>query len=1162
MANGSPESSTVGKSSEIGPRAVIGVGASAGGLEAFQQLISTISPHHQHAYVIVQHLDPDHESLLPELLAKRTPFDVVSIEDGMAIEGGRIYLIPPGASLTVQGGALKLMSFEEPRGRRRPIDIFFASLADAYRESCAAIILSGTGSDGSAGIAAVKEKGGLVFVQDPQQAKYDGMPNSAIASGAVDLVLPAAEMVAVIDEYFTRRLGIEPLIENDSDFLQRVAKHVRYRTGHDFSAYKKATMMRRVSRRMSVLGCDAPASYLQKLISDQEEVRLLFKDLLINVTSFFRDAPTFEALRECCICPLIQHRGPDDDIRIWAPGCSTGQEAYSLAMLVSDELSRVHGRAKVSIFATDIDEDALEVARRAVYPGSLASEIPPDLFERYCVGDGDGFRIADPVREMVRISKHNLISDPPFSKIDLVSCRNLLIYFEPDLQRELLPNFHYALKEGGHLFLGTSETPAQMAGDFTPVSTADRIYQRGRGPSRPLQLPLRAQSVAMPLDVGGPTGGVAAVDRSVRYEDVVLERHVAPYVVVNERRDIVFASRGTGAYLELTPGAPRLGLLQMAHPALRPPLRGLLSGDDLDVGGVKLREFSGEIDGRRRQLVLTLERIADNEHLIVFQDRLDIRNRDDGETTGRTIGATEDPDASAYIADLERQLDAAQQTIRTTVEELETSNEELKSSNEEMMSMNEELQSANEELTTVNDELNDKIRELNDKNDDLANFVNSSRLALLFLDSDLGLREFTPSAKHYFLVVEEDKGRPFEHVKSRLKAADLPEKAQQVLASGDGVEFESETEDGKENLSVRLSPYRTATGGVSGVVVVAFPVTELRQYARRLEVARREAKERQVEIEELYRISPQAMSLLDRDLRYLRVNERMAKVHGDEIEDLVGRSALDLLPQVRKALTEAAKRVLETGEPVMGSEVSGVIAADSDDERTWIVDWYPVRRESEIYAIGVNVTDVTEHKKLERQLRELMRELQHRVKNMLGNVISLVNQATRDPRDPHMVMQTLVDRIRALSSTHDLLTRENWGPANLRAVLDLELTEVYGPERLSMRGPDLMINARGALGLGMAVHELATNAAKYGALSTPEGKLAVKWSRVDDGDGDMLIFEWRESGGPAVERPEARGFGSTLILTTIEGSLQGSLEQKFEPSGYACVVSIPITSLN
>ena len=1143
------------------PRVVVGIGASAGGLEAFQQLISTIPRQHQHAYVIVQHLDPNHTSLLPELLAKRTSAAVKPIEDGMEIESGTIHLIPPGSSLSIEDGRLKLTSFEEPRGHRRPIDTFFISLAEAYGENCAAIVLSGTGSDGSAGIAAVKEKGGLVFVQDPKQAKYDGMPSNAIATKAVDLVLPAAEMVSVIDEYFSRRQGIEPLIENDMDFVERVSKHVRYRTGHDFSAYKKGTMLRRISRRMSVLGCDSAQAYLQKLISDQTEVQLLFKDLLINVTSFFRDRDAFDTLRESCLRPLLQDRGQNEEIRIWVPGCSTGQEAYSIAMLVYDEMQRTDGHANVSIFATDIDNDALEVARGGIYPGSIASEVPIHLLEQCCVSDGDGYRIADPIREMVRVSKHNLISDPPFSKLDLVSCRNILIYFEPELQKEVLPLFHYALKENAYLFLGSSETPAPMTGEFAAISQGDRLYLRKPGPSRPLQLPFRSRGFSFPTDANPALAETDRPAQGSKYDAAVLKSHVAPYVVINEARDIVYSSKGTGAYLELAPGSARLGLIEMARPEIKAALRSLLAVGHLTVGKVKTREFSGNIGGNPTQLLLTLERLAHDEYLLVFQDRLDLRNTGAVDVTLPATSSETDPQAEDYISDLERQLDAAQQTIRTTIEELETSNEELKSSNEEMMSMNEELQSANEELSTVNDELNDKIRELNDKNDDLANFMNSSLLAMMFLDADLKVRDFTPAAQDYFRVVEADKGRPFDHVKSNLVADDLSARALAVLKDGTDDELEVDTSDGEEVLSIRLSPYKTSLNEIAGVVIVAYPVTEVRQYARRLEYAERDASESRMEIEELYRVSPQAMALVDRDLKYLRVNERMEKLNGFPIDEHIGKSILDLFPQFHDEILEPATQVLETGKPVIAKEVSGATPADPQNEHTWLVDWYPIRRDGEIYALGINAVDVTGQRTLERQLRDLMQELQHRVKNMLGNVTSLINQAKRDNRDPQAVMDTLVKRIGALSKTHNLLTHENWGPTRLRAVLDLELTDVYGPERVSLKGPDLMINPRGTLGLGMAVHELATNAAKYGALSMPEGKLSVNGSRVDEGDGEKFSMVWKEIGGPKVEEPTRSGFGSNLVKATIQGSLQGAIEQHFEPDGFQCVISVPMTNL-
>ena len=632
---------------------VVGVGASAGGLEAFQELIAALKPRGERAYVLVQHLDPDHESLLPELLARRAKVPIIAIRDGMTVEPGKVYLIPPGASLTIRQRILHLTSFDAPRGQRRPIDVFFESLAADLGSRAACIILSGTGSDGSAGARAVKEAGGLVFVQDPRQAKYDGMPKSAIATNAVDLILPVGDMVGVLDDYFSRRSGIEPKIETDADFIERVAKHIRYRTGHDFSHYKKSTLMRRLARRISVLGVNSPHEYLQRLIHDQAEASRLFRDVLINVTSFFRDPEAFETLRNDVLPKLVHGRGRGDEIRIWVPGCSTGQEAYSIAMALEEELSRGDARPKVSIFATDIDQDAIQIAREAVYPSTIASEVPNDLLDRYFTSSPSGYRVTAAVRESVRISHHSVIKDPPFSKLDLISCRNLLIYFENDLQDQTLKVFHYALKPGGYLFLGPSENLGALVSQFDPVNPADRIFARADGPSHPLNLPLIGQMA--------PSTGASAALRQLTpadslndYDRSVLMRHTPPFVVVNEAQDVVYSSGRTGPLLELPAGRTQFSLLGMAKQTLRSPLRGLLASAPRETGRIIHREFNGAIDEQQLRLLLSVERMQDGNLLVVFQDRFD---PGDMLADPNVVMTPERQHDESYVRDLEQELE-------------------------------------------------------------------------------------------------------------------------------------------------------------------------------------------------------------------------------------------------------------------------------------------------------------------------------------------------------------------------------------------------------------------------------------------------------------------------------------------------------------------------
>ena len=622
--------------------------------------------------------------------------------------------------------------------------------------------------------------------------------------------------------------------------------------------------------------------------------------------------------------------------------------------------------------------------------------------------------------------------------------------------------------------------------------------------------------------------------------------------MINGAREIVYSSGRTGRYLELPQGRSQLGLLEMAKPGIKPALRGLLASVAEEAGRIRRRPFDGEIDDERVRLILAIERLPDDNLLIVFQDRFDAGAGSEPDTMPLEPRAQD----AAYVQSLEEKLDAACQTIRTTVEELETSNEELKSSNEEMMSMNEELQSANEELSTINEELQNKVTELNELNDDQRNLIESTRIATVFLDSELKIRNFTPEAAKYFRMVEHDRGRDFADIASELDGDGLFDSCKRTLETLTPLETERRSRDGVTDLLVRTQPYIAKSGAVGGVVITLTEITELRRYARRLEEAQVSARQRLSEIEELYRVTPQAKALLDRNLRYLRVNQQFADINGFSIDEHIGRNAVELAPQLAGAIDKSARHVFQTGEQVMSSFVIAPVNG-AEETRVCEIDWYPVRRDSEVYAVGVNVRDVTKHKTMEADLRRLMRELQHRVKNMLANVTALINRARREDGDPKLILNTLVRRIQALSSTHNLLTAQNWRPAPIRDVLKPELTDVYGDARAVLKGPDIRVNARATLALGMAVHELATNAAKYGALSNADGKLSLTWHRIDEGDGEHLVFSWCEANGPPVSKPVRLGFGSQLVRTTVEGSLGGRYSCAYEPAGFNCIIAIP-----
>ncbi|MEL6289737.1 MAG: CheR family methyltransferase, partial [Pseudomonadota bacterium] len=1105
--------------------------ASAGGLDAFRTLLSQLKPDMQQAYVLVQHLDPTHESLLPELLSRHSSVPVLSVEDGVRVKPGHVYLIPAGSALELVGNQLQLKAFEAQRGFRRPIDTFFDTVAREQQQFCAGIVLSGTGSDGSAGLLSIKKNMGLVLVQDPSEAQYDGMPNAAISTNVADLVLPIAEMPRVIEEYFSNQSAVDLDLTGNEQLIDRVMKYVRYRTGHDFSRYKKATLHRRLARRLNLLGLTNPSDYLQTLISSSTEAQNLFRDVLINVTEFFRDKSVFETLRYEVIPELVASKASGDDIRVWVPACSTGQEAYSIGMLLLEELARTDAPNKVSIFATDIDNEALAVAREGFFPSTIADEVPAALLQRYFSPSVNGYQTIQRLRDIVRFSEHSVIKDPPFTKLDIVSCRNLLIYFEESLQNATLPIFHYSLRPGGYLVLGPSENIRDMSVFFDEVRDRDRVFRRNTAAAQALALPHFEM-----FDAGQARRrrtNQTVEDTDVR--DLMLERHTPSHVVIDARGTLVHVSKRTGRFLELPEGTLRNDLVALVREPLRPAVRRLLQMDRSGDGPWHV-SFDGELDGHRQRLVLTYEELDAGRGLIVFQDRFDPRIDDDNATQGFTPRAESDQ----YTRELEVNLAAAEQTIRTTVEELETSNEEL---------------------STINEELQNKNAQLNELNDDLENLISVTETALVFLDGDLTIRGFTDPSSKFLRLLDHDRGRPLEHIAGDIDTQRLAEAVAETATTGEAQDLEIVSHDGTMVVRVRIRRYRRQTEDFSGVAIALDEVTDLRRAVDELEESRLSAQRQSAEIEELYRVSPQAMALVDKDYRYIRLNEQLAEINGLPLEDHKGKAIADVVPTLGDAVLAPVRHVFETGEALRNLEVIGRTAALPNEDRVWETDWYPVTLEDDVNAVGINVRDVTHHKDLDSELRRVMRELQHRVKNMLANVAALINRARRDDGDSREVLDTLLARVGALANTHNRLTGENWGMTNITDVLSPELIDVYGPDRFMMRGPKMQISAKAALALSMAVHEMATNAAKYGALSNDAGTITVNWERTDRGEGDTLVIAWEERDGPELARTVTTGFGTELINATLEGTLGGDVDFAYEPSGLKCLITIPCARL-
>jgi two-component system, chemotaxis family, CheB/CheR fusion protein len=831
---------------------IVGVGASAGGLEALSGLLRAMPDDPGMAFVIVTHLAHGRESLLSEILARYTRMPVMEAIDGRELEANHVYVLQPDALLTIEDGRLRTRPKNDKKGEHHPIDIFFSSLANECGENAIGIVLSGSGSDGTLGIKAINEAGGLTIAQgtDDSGPRHDGMPSSAIASGLVDLVLPVETMPPWLMDYVQRSGAIpdepEEGWQTDQQDIEKaraaICSILVQHVGHDFSEYKSRTFMRRVWRRIQILQIASVDAYIERLRQDTEEVRTLFRDLLINVTSFFRDAPSFEAIRTLVIPRLFEHKGARDAIRVWVPGCATGEEAYSVAILLREHMDAMEGQPKVQIFATDIDEPALAVARLGRYPSPLMANVTPERLKRFFVPDGAAYVVSKALRDMCIFSSHSVIRDPPFGRIDLISCRNLMIYLSPTLQEQLIALFHYAPRPGAFLFLGTSETVTQHTNLFSPIDKKLRIFQRRDHIAVPVQFPLGVPALHLPLLNTGesrqrPTN---ALNLRRKIEQHVLGHFAPAHVVVNREGEIVHYSSGTGKYLEPAPGMPTGQLVSMTRRALRLEVRNALK-DALDLRhSVERRNLELDVFDRVQRVNVRIEPLPDAEadplFLVLFMDV--------GPTFLLEQAPPEETPApnkdGVSVAQMERELRDTRDRLQVVIEEYETAIEELKSSNEELVSINEELQSTNEELETsqeelqsVNEELNTanselaaKIEQVNRSSADLNNLFEGTGIAIIFLDANLLIRSFTPAMTSLFSLLETDRGRPLTDITSRIDCKNLAREMRLVLQSRQPIARHVSVPGGRPtHYLMRIMPYWSASGMTDGVLLTFVDVT-------------------------------------------------------------------------------------------------------------------------------------------------------------------------------------------------------------------------------------------------------------------------------------------------------------------------------------------------
>ncbi len=974
---------------------VVGLGGSAGSLTALQSFFSEMAADSGMAFVVVVHLSPDRESSLAAILQRQTTMPVSQVTGALKLQPNHVYIIPPGKHLLMTDGHVSLSDLDQPRGRRVAVDLFFRTLADTHGPHATAIVLSGGDSDGAIGIKRIKERGGLTIAQDPSETEQDGMPRSAIETGMVDWVLPVKDIPTRLIDYrqLESRVELPPEDEpvrqerqpNES-VLREILAFLKMRTGRDFAYYKRATVLRRIARRMQVNNLPELPAYLAFLRTNPGEAGALLQDLLISVTNFFRDRQSFVEL-EKKVPEFFRDKGPSDQVRVWVPACATGEEAYSIAMMLSEYASLLESPPKIQVFATDIDEDAINAARDGVYPETIVADVSEDRLRRFFSKDHGRYRVKREIRERVLFAVHDLLKDSPFSRLDLISCRNLLIYLNRDAQALAFDIFHFAMRPDGKLFLGSSESAEEARMLFVPHDKAHRIYSR-RSTSRiglpVLSGPLSLGSVTPASRTEGPVistvhvhvpmrslhaSGLSDDARNSSWEGVhfkLMEHFSPPSLIINAEYEIIHLSEHGGRFLQFTGGKASMNLLKAVHPALRIELRTAIfravqSGTVVRANSVPLEE-----DGKRLMVDITVrpaQELAPDFLLVIFEQK---------EDAGAEVRHPAEP--QGVVRHLEQENDHLKNELRDTVEQYEASTEELKASNEELQAMNEELraateeletsreelQSINEELTTVNQELKSKVEEVSHANGDLQNLMASTHIATIFLDRELRIKRYTPSAVALFNLIATDVGRPLSDLRHRLEYNSIAEDAERVLDHLAVSEREVRDLEGRCFLA-RMLPYRTTEDHIAGVVLTFVDITERKASHEALLAS--EAEFRSL-------VGQSAVGIAQSDIhgKFTYVNDRFCEITARSREQLLeGVTLADVThPEDAGHSAPLLEKMFKTGEPLL-VEKRYVL---SSGELAWVINCVtPILGENGVVVGSTAVCiDITDRKEAEEAL--------------------------------------------------------------------------------------------------------------------------------------------------------------------------------------------------
>jgi two-component system CheB/CheR fusion protein len=980
---------------------IVGIGASAGGLTAFEAFFAALPTDNKSdmAFVLVQHLAPDHKSILSELIRRYTRMQVFEVEDGMTVKPNCTYIIPPNRDMALLNGTLQLIEPSAPRGFRLPIDFFFRSLAQDQHERAICIVLSGTGSDGTLGVRAIKGEGGMVMVQNPASTEYDGMPRNAIATGLVDYELPPAEMPAQLIAYISHAFGKPPraattiLLSNDENVLKKIFIILRNQTGHDFSQYKPSTINRRIERRMAVHQIETMDKYVKYLQQMPVEVDALFRDLLIGVTSFFRDPEAFKALEKQVVPRLFNGKPTGAVIRVWVPGCSTGEEAYSLAILLQERLEMLKQGYKVQLFSTDVDSKAILTARTGLYPASIIADILPERLSRFFAVEPDrsAYRIHKSIRNMLVFSEQDMIKDPPFSKLDLISCRNLLIYMSGELQKKIISLFYYALNPGGFLFLGTSENLGEFGDLFTTLNRKLKIYQRREDIQNAHRAILERFMPSITVTADKNKADNKKLSLREMTEQALLQQLAPAGALVNNHGDILYLYGRTGLYLEPTPGETCVNnILKMSREGLRyeltkalhktvvskeivrhPNLRIKTNGDFVMVNLTvrPVATYPELIDGasstatpKETLYIVILEKVSPFEtEQAQIATALQASKGAKGLDTSK--GHSASTNAEVQLAALKRELRAKEEYLQSTNEELETSNEELKSSNEEMQSMNEELQSTNEELetskeelqsvneelATVNAELQTKVEDLSRANNDINNLLAGTGIGTIFVDRRLHIVRFTPATTQIINLILSDVGRPVGHIVSNLMDYNrIVEDTQEVLDSLIPKEVEVHTQEGAW-YKMRILPYRTQENVIDGAVITFVDISMIKKAENGQQLAA------------IVRDSYDAIILEDLEGSILAWNPAAVKMYGWSEAEALAMNICELIP---KSLREKELTIVQklSQSEVLKPYRSQRVTREGRMVEVWMTATTVVNEAGEIYAITTTERRISDKK--------------------------------------------------------------------------------------------------------------------------------------------------------------------------------------------------------